>query len=240
MPYIELRNVSFSRKMEVEKHGYIPIAPSRGRQGRNRDVLTNISLNIQNGERIGLLGPNGAGKTTLLRLMSGIFRPDSGTIDRAGDVSTFFDGGFGLDPQLTGRANCVSRAIMARIRGDESEAMVSWVEAFAELGEYFDQPIRTYSTGMIMRLVFAIGTAQSHQILLIDEGLGTADAYFQEKALARLKEMYQTAPIMVLASHNSDLLKQHCQRGIVIQDAHVAFDGSLDDACSFYENPPKI
>jgi lipopolysaccharide transport system ATP-binding protein len=171
--------------------------------------------------------------------MAGIFRPDKGSVVREGEVSTFLDGGFGLDPQLTGRSNCESRAIMARMRGVRSKEMVKWVEEFSELGDYFDQPVRTYSTGMIMRLVFAIGTAQTHQILLIDEGLGTADAHFQTKALERLREMYNNAPIMVLASHSIDLLKQHCQRGIVIIDGQVAFDGTLESASEFYSQHPR-
>jgi len=237
MTHIKLRNVTFNRKLEVDKHQ--KTSGDSALRKRHRDVIQNVTISIFDGERVGLLGPNGSGKTTLLRLMAGIFRPDKGSVVREGEVSTFLDGGFGLDPQLTGRSNCESRAIMARMRGVRAKGMVKWVEEFSELGDYFDQPVRTYSTGMIMRLVFAIGTAQTHQILLIDEGFATADAHFQTKALERLREMYNNAPIMVLASHSIDLLKQHCQRGIVIIDGQVAFDGTLESASEFYSQHPR-
>ena len=166
MSSLELTNVSFFRIMESS------------RTEQKQFVINNVSLKIQGGERVGLIGPNGAGKTTLLRLLAGIFNPDSGSIVRIGDVSTFLDGGFGLDPQLSGRSNAESRAIMAGLSRNERVRQVAWIQEFSELEKYFDEPIKSYSSGMLMRLVFAIGTAQTHDILLVDEGFGTVENLF--------------------------------------------------------------
>ena len=227
MSSLELTNVSFFRIMESS------------RSEQKQFVIDNVSLKIQGGERIGLIGPNGAGKTTLLRLLAGIFNPDSGSIVRDGDVSTFLDGGFGLDPQLSGRSNAESRAIMAGLNRNERVQQVAWIQEFSELNEYFDEPIKSYSSGMLMRLVFAIGTAQTHDILLVDEGFGTADAHFQHKAMQRLRDMYTRAPITVLASHNLEILKENCTRGIVMSKSRIVFDGDIQEACDFYLNSIK-
>ena len=227
MSLLELTTVSFFRIMESS------------RTEQKQFVFDNVSLKIQGGERIGLIGPNGAGKTTLLRLLAGIFNPDSGSIIRDGDVSTFLDGGFGLDPQLSGRSNAESRAIIAGLNRDERVQQVAWIQEFSELDEYFDEPIKSYSSGMLMRLVFAIGTAQTHDILLVDEGFGTADAHFQQKAIQRLRDMYAHAPITVLASHNLEILKENCTRGIVMSKSRIVFDGEIQEACDFYLNSIK-
>lgn len=227
MSLLELTNVSFFRIME-----------SKGAD-QKQFVVDNVSLKIQGGERIGLIGPNGAGKTTLLRLLAGIFNPDSGSIIRTGDISTFLDGGFGLDPQLSGRSNAESRAIMAGLNRNERMTQIAWIHDFSELEKYFDEPIKSYSSGMLMRLVFAIGTAQTHDILLVDEGFGTADAHFQHKAMQRLRVMYARAPITVLASHNLEILKENCTRGIVMSKSRIVFDGDIQEACDFYLNSIK-
>jgi lipopolysaccharide transport system ATP-binding protein len=227
MSSLELTNVSFFRILESS------------RTEQKQFVIDNVSFKIQGGERIGLIGPNGAGKTTLLRLLAGIFNPDSGSIIRDGDVSTFLDGGFGLDPQLSGRSNAESRAIMAGLNRNERVKQVSWIQEFSELEKYFDEPIKSYSSGMLMRLVFAIGTAQAHDILLVDEGFGTADAHFQHKAMQRLRDMYARAPITVLASHNLEILKENCTRGIVMSKSRIVFDGDIQEACDFYLNSIK-
>lgn len=222
MSLLELVNVSFFRILEsspIEKKQY---------------VINDVSLRIQGGERIGLIGPNGAGKTTLLRLLAGIFNPDSGSVVRSGKISAFLDAGFGIDPQLSGRSNAESRAIMAGLNRNERIEYIAWVKDFSELDTYFDEPVKSYSSGMIMRLVFAIGTAQTHDILLVDEGFGTADAHFQQKAMERLKDMYARAPIIVLASHNLEILKENCTRGIVMNKSRIAFDGNIQEACDYY------
>ena len=181
---LELNNVVFTRFMERDTGARFSL------HRIERNVIDHLSLSIEPGERVGLLGENGAGKTTLLRIMAGIFQPDSGSVSREGDVSCFLDGFFGLDPFLTGRENAKSRSVMAGMSRKKCLSNVEAIENFADIGQYFDQPVKSYSTGMLLRLVFAIGTSQTHQILLIDEGLGTADINFQQKAFQKLEQMY--------------------------------------------------
>lgn len=221
--------------LEVNNISYFRLLNGSGKK-RRINVVDSVSLRFQGGERVGLIGPNGAGKTTLLRLLAGIFTPDSGHIVRDGQVSTFLDGGFGLDPQLSGRSNAESRAIMAGLNRKNLHSQIEWIRDFSELGDFFEEPIKSYSSGMLLRLVFAIGTAQTHDIILVDEGFGTADAHFQKKALERLEEMYARSPITILASHNLETLKENCARGIVMSKSKIVFDGGIQEACDFYLN----
>jgi ABC-2 type transport system ATP-binding protein/lipopolysaccharide transport system ATP-binding protein len=223
-PHIELRNVSMYREMVGHE----------SRQTK-KTVLDDVSINIGVGERIALLGSNGAGKSTLLRLMAGIYKPDEGSIESKGDFSVFLDAGFGVDMRLTGRENCYSRGVITGVPSNQIDEFIQWVSEFSELGDYFDQPLRTYSTGMIVRLVFSMCTARTHDVLLIDEGIGTADTRFQEKAFSRLFHLYNSTPILVLASHNADMLKQNCTRGIVISKGKVLFDGEINESIALYQ-----
>jgi len=225
---LDLRSVSFFRHLETNPHGTRGRLRSAVRQQRN--VISEITLRVNAGERVGILGANGAGKTTLLRLMAGIFKPDRGHIERIGQVSTFLDGGYGLDLHQTGRENAQTRLILARVRKSERQPLLRAIEEFADLKEYFDQPVRSYSAGMLLRLIFAIGTVGEHEILLVDEGLGTADLGFQAKAVNRINEMFASAPIVVLASHNLAMLREVCVRGVVIESGTVLFDGDIEDA----------
>ena len=224
-PHISLNHVSMYRNMVGHESRWT-----------KKIVLDDVSLNISIGERIALLGSNGAGKSTLLRLMAGIYKPDEGSIESNGDFSVFLDAGFGVDMRLNGRENCYSRAIITGVPSSQIDEFIQWVSEFSELGDYFDQPLRTYSTGMIVRLVFSMCTARTHDVLLIDEGIGTADAHFQEKAFSRLSHLYDTAPILVLASHNPKLLKQNCSRGIVMNKGKVLFDGEINESIAFYQH----
>jgi ABC-2 type transport system ATP-binding protein len=222
-PYIQLSSVRFTRS----------VIAADGKRSTRR-VLNDVDLRISNGERVGLLGSNGAGKTTLLRIMGGIFEPDYGRSERFGSVGLFLDAGYGLDHRLTGRENCESRAVVAGMPREKHAAFVEWVESFSELGKEFDLPISTYSTGMTARLVFSICTYETPDILLIDEGIGTADAVFQQKAFGRLNELFRDVRILVLASHDQSLLKQLCTRGIVVRSGRVDFDGALSNALEYH------
>jgi ABC-type polysaccharide/polyol phosphate transport system ATPase subunit len=224
-PHISIQNVSMYRRMD-----------NRSDRVKQKRVLDSISIDIETGERVALIGANGAGKSTLLRLMAGIYKPDEGSVDRVGDFSVFLDAGFGIDMRLTGRENCYSRAIINGVPKDDIQQFIQWVSNFSELGDYFDQPVRTYSTGMVVRLVFSMCTARTHDVLLIDEGIGTADARFQDKAFSRLSHLYDSAPMLILASHDPKLLKQNCTRGIVMRNGSVVFDGEINESIAFYQN----
>jgi ABC-2 type transport system ATP-binding protein/lipopolysaccharide transport system ATP-binding protein len=224
MTNIMLSNVIFSRKL----------APVEGTSTtRLRRILDGISLEILDGQRLGILGSNGAGKTTLLRLIAGIFEPDEGSIQRGSDISALLDTGYGMVDSLTARENCISKLIVAGIPKREIPPIIDWIQDFAEIGEYFDQPMRSFSSGMFARIVFALATARPHKVVVIDEGFGLADEHFRRKAQSVLQRLYADASILVFASHNAELLRSTCDRGIVLNDGKIAFDGSISDAINF-------
>lgn len=220
---ISLKDASLSREV---------IGTDRKRQKKR--IIHDVNLEMGSGDRIGLIGRNGAGKTTLLRIIAGILRPDQGSAEREGQIKSFLDLGYGLEMHLTGRANAYSRSVLDGVPKSQREEFISGVEKFSELGDYFDQSLNSYSTGMIARLVFSLCTFKIPEILLIDEGIGTVDTYFQEKALARLDDIYKNSSILIIATHDQSLMRLLCTRGIVMNNGKIDFDGTLSDALDFY------
>ena len=233
-PYLNLRKVTFCRK--IASKNIISKNLVNEKKVREKEILSEIDLMVGQGERVGLLGQNGVGKTTLLRVMAKILTPKSGSVETCGKISTFIDSGYGMDTFLTGRANALSRAILAGYSREKSLKLVDWIEDFSGLGMYFDQPVKTYSSGMVGRLVFAIDISMPLDILLIDEGIGAADKFFQDKAETYLDKTMKEANILVLASHSNQLLRKYCDRGIVLKNGRIGFDGQINDAISFYES----
>ena len=229
---IRIEDASFWRMLQASDAGGIKGTGSDKRH--KKYVCKSLNLRISDGERVGLVGANGAGKTTLLRLMSGIFLPDTGTVTIVGNVSSVLDAGFGLDPDLSGKSNCISRFLMDGVPKSEIAGAVSSVENFAELGEYFEQPIKSYSSGMLTRLVFSIGIVSNQEILIVDEGFGLADEHFQHKAQEYLSDRLHRASILVLASHNLGLLQEHCSRGILMEQGQIIYDGPIEDTIRMY------
>jgi lipopolysaccharide transport system ATP-binding protein len=222
LPHVSLINVSLSRSFIRQKRSH-----------DKRLVLNDICLDIKSGERVGIIGRNGAGKTTLLRTIAGILSPDSGSCERMGVTRAFLDPGYGLELELNGRENAYSRAVIDQLSGMRHEQFMTWVENFSELGYYFDQPLKSYSSGMLARLAFSMCTFDVPEILLIDEGIGTVDAHFRLKALQRLDNIYQDAAILVAATHDHMLLTQLCTRGIVMHQGKVCLDGTIEEAIEF-------
>ena len=229
---IKVRNLSFSRR----KPGRSVVFGRRDTEADRQVVLYDINLDLAEGDRVGILGANGVGKSTLLRLMAGILTPDSGTVERRAAVSTFFDSGYGMDASLSGRDNVYSRGILSGLSREESRKNVAWVRDFCELGDKFEVPVRTYSTGMTSRLAFSIDMSLSRDILLIDEGFATADRHFQQKATAYLDSVINQSSLVVLASHSNDVLRQMCNKGMVLGDQQLLHFGDLESAISFYES----
>lgn len=206
----------------------------RSRYSREKVILKDVSLQLFQGERLALLGSNGSGKTTLLRLLAGILEPTKGTINRLGRVSAMIDPGFGMSDVLSPFENCRTRLIMNRTPKGEMSQILEEVERFADIGEYFQRPMNTLSSGMWARVSFALLTSLPHEILLIDEGFGLADNNFREKASLRLGELYRGVDALVLASHDNNLLRQLCQHGIVLRNQAIAFAGPIDMAIAFH------
>ena len=175
-------------------------------------ALRGVSFSLKNGDAVGLVGHNGAGKSTLLRAMAGIYSPQSGAICRVGKVATVLELGAGLEPELSGYENIVNLGMMTGLHLEEAKALTPDIEAFTELGDFLQLPVRTYSSGMTMRLMFAVATAGTPEILLIDEMFSTGDEGFQEKSRARIRKLISSAQIFVFASHDHTLIKTYCNR----------------------------
>lgn len=192
-------------------------------------ALDGIDLTLKEGDRVGLVGHNGAGKSTLLRVLAGIYHPTAGGLESIGTVRTLFELGVGMDHELTGRKN-ISR--MARLYGFDLKnlpADIQQIEEFSELGGYLDLPVRSYSSGMQLRLLFAIATLYPSDILLIDEVFGVGDAGFQAKAKARLEGVMSEAKIVVMASHSNEIIHSFCNKIIRMEAGRIVEIANLGD-----------
>lgn len=231
MALIVARDLSFVREIKDPAYSHSPLA--RIWRNQNQTVINHVNFEIRHGDRVAVIGHNGAGKTTLLRLLAGIFKPDTGSIEIDGKVDCLLDSGFGLDPRLSGRDNAKSRAILMGYRKGEIEKFVEFCREFSELGNSFERNTSTYSTGMLTRLVFSMSVYSIPEILLIDEGFGTADSNFTIKAVGKIKDLYSNTSILMLASHNHHLLLDVCNRGIVLSNGNLVFDGGVEESIDF-------
>ncbi|HSV85646.1 MAG TPA: ABC transporter ATP-binding protein [Levilinea sp.] len=175
-------------------------------------ALKEVNFTLKDGDTIGLVGHNGAGKTTLLRTMAGIYAPTQGRVIREGRLATVFEIGAGMDAELSGYENILRMGLMMGMTSAEARAAIPEIESFTELGDFLQLPVRTYSSGMMMRLMFAVATSIKPEILLVDEMFSAGDAAFQEKAKARMRALINSAQIFVFASHSPELIKEFCKR----------------------------
>lgn len=196
--------------------------------------LQNITLKIGPGERVGLVGHNGAGKTTLLRVLSGIYHPTQGQSNVVGECVSLINISLGIDPEATGRENIRLRAVMMGMRTAQINQRIEEIIDFTSLGDFIDMPFRTYSTGMQLRLAFAVSTAVHPQILVMDEWLSTGDEEFKQRADRRMKEVVSAAQILILASHSRELLLANCNRLIWLEHGQVRMDGRAEDVAKSY------
>ena len=197
-------------------------------------ALKDISFTVRDGERVGLIGHNGAGKTTLLRTLAGIYEPASGVMQTYGRVMPLFGLTEGMHPDATGRELITIRSFLLGLSGEETAEVTPEVIEFCELGDYIDMPVRTYSTGMLVRLAFAITTAITAEILLFDELIGAGDASFVDKAQSRLERFVERSSVIVLATHSHDIMKKWCNRALVFEHGELTFNGGVDDAFEAY------
>lgn len=197
-------------------------------------ALQNVSFRLEKGDRLALIGHNGAGKSTLLRAIAGIFTPSSGQISTQGRIVSTLNISVGLELEATGYENLITRGILLGLKRSEIEKQLPDIAAFTELGDYLSMPVRVYSTGMMMRLAFGVVTSLDADILLMDEVIGTGDSNFVKKAEARLHRFMNRAGILVLASHNEEILRQLCNKALLLEKGTVKQFGSLDDVLSTY------
>ena len=184
-------------------------------------ALDDVSLSIQNGERVGIVGPNGAGKTTLLRVMAGILKPTTGTVEIQGSVVSLIDQSLGLDPQCTGFENVIRRGIFLNQSIQQMQELLEEIVEFSGLGNRISHPLYTYSSGMRARLAFSIATSVKPEILIIDEGIGAADEEFAERAATRLDAFLQNAGILLLASHSNQLIESWCNKKVRLESGQL-------------------
>lgn len=196
--------------------------------------LRDISLTLRDGDRLGLVGRNGAGKSTLLRVMSGIYEPVRGHIDIEGSLASMTDMSMGMDPEATGYENIVLRGVFLGMSHQQARARIPQIAEWTELGEALERPVRTYSTGMQVRLAFAVSTTIRPDILIFDEMISAGDAHFIDKARARLDELISNASIMVMASHSEDILRQFCNRAVLMHEGRMLMDGTVDEILTAY------
>jgi ABC-type polysaccharide/polyol phosphate transport system ATPase subunit len=208
-------------------------------QGRNQNrvvvtALSGVSMTLEDGDRLGLIGHNGSGKSTLLKVIAGIYEPIEGRLMVEGTVTPLFDMMPGLDPEDSGYENIITTGLLLGLSRNKIESIIPDVEEFSELGEYLALPVRTYSTGMQMRLGFALLTALDPGVLLMDEVIGAGDARFAERAETRLNDFVGRSRIVVLASHSPALIRSICNKGALLQSGQLVALGPLEDVFDEY------
>jgi ABC-2 type transport system ATP-binding protein len=199
------------------------------------EALHDINISLRHGDRVGLVGHNGAGKSTLLRLLAGIYEPTRGSSRIVGKVAPVFDLGVGMDPEISGFENIMIRGLFLGMGRREMEKRVDDIAEFTELGDYLQMPLRTYSTGMRVRLALGVVTSINPEILLLDEGIGAVDAAFLEKARDRLNDLVKRSGMLVFASHSDDFLVELCTTAIWMDEGQVKMHGSLRNVVTAYK-----
>ena len=197
-------------------------------------VLREVSFTIAPGEAVGVIGQNGAGKSTLLKLITGTAQPSEGRITRSGRVAAILELGMGFNPDLTGRQNAFHSAGLMGYSQEQIERAMPAMEAFAEIGDYFDEPVRTYSSGMQVRVAFAVATAFTPDLLSVDEALSVGDSYFQHKSFERMRRFREEGTSIMLVSHSMSDVKALCDRAILLEKGRVIRDGTPDEVVDYY------
>lgn len=197
-------------------------------------ALEQVNLEFHHGDRIGLIGHNGAGKSTLLRVLAGVYEPTCGTIRSRGRMAPLFDLALGMDMEGTGIENIRLRGLMLGMSRRQIEARLEEIADFTELGDYLSMPVRTYSSGMRLRLAFAVSTCIDADILLLDEWLSVGDTHFVEKASRRLRDLVNRSGLLVLASHNDKLIRSVCNKAVFLEKGRVSAFGPCDEVLRSY------
>lgn len=199
-----------------------------------REVLKDINLTIKNGEAVGLIGVNGSGKSTLLKLMTKIIYPNQGKITTTGKLTSLLELGAGFHPDFSGRENIYFNASIFGLTRKQIDERIDNIIGFSELGSYIDNPVRTYSSGMYMRLAFAVAINVDADILLVDEVLAVGDQHFQEKCIAKMKELKEQGKTMVFVTHSLNTVKDFCNRAVWLNQGVIKMDGDPDEVIDAY------
>ena len=233
---ISVENMTKTFKLYSDKANTLKEKIVRGWKNKPevRTVLNNINLTINKGETVALIGVNGSGKSTLLKLMTKIIYPNKGKVITYGKLTSLLELGAGFHPDFTGRENIYFNASIFGLTKAEIDAKIDDIIEFSELGNFIDSPIRTYSSGMYMRLAFSVAINVEADILLIDEILAVGDQHFQDKCFAKLEELAKSNITIVIVSHSLASVKKLCNRGIWINNGEVAMDDECDKVIDTY------
>lgn len=199
-------------------------------------ALKDVSFEIKKGETIGIIGRNGSGKSTLLQLICGILKPTSGLVKVNGGISALLELGAGFNPEFTGRENVYFQGAVMGIAREEMAKRFGEIVAFADIGEYIDQPVRTYSSGMFVRLAFSVACHVDAGILVIDEALSVGDIFFQQKAISRIKRLQEEGATILFVSHSLAVIKSFCTKAIYLKRGEIVSYGASQTACDIYQN----
>ena len=197
-------------------------------------ALDDINLRIEDGERVGLLGCNGSGKSTLLRVLGGVYAPTTGRAEVSGSIGSLLDINLGTDGESTGIENIYLRGTLLGMTREEIDRELPKMVEYSELGNFINLPMKTYSSGMQMRVAFTVSTQSASDILLMDEWLAVGDQNFQRKAEERLSRLVEQTKILVIASHSQDLIKRVCTRAVWLDHGRMRMDGSVEEVCKAY------
>ena len=234
MGYVRARNLGKAYKRYHHKWGRLAEWTGLGVHHELSWVLRDVSFDIAAGEAVGIIGANGAGKSTLLKLLSRTVRPTSGTFETAGRIAALLELGIGFHPDFTGRQNCIMAAHLMGTPPERMDDLIDEVHAFAEIGDYMEQPVRTYSSGMQVRLAFSVVTAQRPDVLIVDEALSVGDTYFQHKSFDRIRRFRDQGTTLLFVSHNPAAIKTLCSRALLLDGGILLRDDTPEAVLDYY------
>ena len=236
MNRITVQGLGKKYKHFASRWGRLAEALSGGSWERHQPhwVLREISFRVEAGESLGIVGQNGAGKSTLLKILTGTTKPTEGTVHCNGRVAAMLELGMGFRPEFTGYQNAVMGCQMLGFSGGEITSMLPGIIEFSELADYIDEPIRTYSSGMQMRLAFSVATAKRPEILIVDEALSVGDTYFQHKSMRRIRSFREQGTTLLFVSHDPAAVKTLCDRAILLDEGILVRDGGPEAVLDYY------
>ncbi len=239
-PIIEFKNVSKKYKLYAGNRQKLASIFFKNVKVKTKDAVQDVSFSINRGESVALLGKNGAGKSTILKMITEVCFPTEGEIIVRGRVSALLELTAGFDPELTGRENIYLKGTTLGLPKNEIRELEPEIIEFADIGEYIDQPVRSYSSGMKARLGFAINANVKPEILIVDEALSVGDTAFKNKCLEKVNKLISDENVtLLLVTHSASMAKQFCRRGMVISSGKIKFDGDIDEAVAMYEAMQK-
>lgn len=210
------------------------VLPWSGPRHRLKWVMRDVSFSLEPGEAVGVIGINGAGKSTLLKMITGTAQPTTGSVEITGRVAALLELGMGFHPEFTGRQNVYMSGQLLGMSVEEIASLMPEIEAFAEIGEYIDQPVRVYSSGMQMRLAFSVATARRPDVLIVDEALSVGDAYFQHKSFDRIRSFSKAGTTLLIVSHDKHAIQSICNRAILLDGGRLVKEGMPEEVMDYY------